>query len=150
MADLQKLRLTLTDESPDVDVFNKVTSQLGTSYKIMKEAEKEKNYLRDEFFKILDEKIGKGEAFEFVNKKDGLVYSRQISRGAPSLDDDRLRKEDPELWDEITYVPEPERTLRPLEDLSPEQLAKVSSYLLPGKITPKLGAPRKATLDDLA
>lgn len=133
----------------DANEFDDVTSQLGTSYKKMKEAEKEKNLLKDEFFRMCDEQAGPNEPFEYVNKQDGMIYSRQISKAAPSLDDDRLREEDPELWEQITYIPEPQRTLRPLEDLSPEQLAKVGEYLVAGKVTTKLSAPKKAKPEDL-
>jgi hypothetical protein len=36
-----------------------------------------------------------------------MVYGRTIVEPGPSLDDDRLRAEDPDLWDEITAWPEP-------------------------------------------
>lgn len=138
------MRLKLNNEE-----WEEVTSQLGKSYKKMKEAEKEKNHWKDEFFRMIDNEVGKDEAFEFVNATDGFVYTRQISKGAPSLDDERLREEDPELWEEITYVPEPERTLKPLDDLTPEQLARLGDYLVAGRQTVKLGAPKKVKPEDL-
>ena len=144
--DLQRSRSKLID---DENELNEVTTLLGSSYKKMKESEKEKNRLKEEFFRMIDNRVGEGEAFEYVNKTDGLVYSRQISNGAPLLDDERLREEDPELWDQITYIPEPERTLKPLDELDPELLAKVGSYLITGRVTTKLGAPRKAKPEEL-
>lgn len=133
----------------DANEFDDVTSQLGTSYKKMKEAEKEKNRWKDEFFRMADTAAGTDQPFEHVNKKDGFVYTRQISKAAPSLDDERLREEDPELWEEITYIPEPERVLKPLEELSPEQLAKIGEYLVAGRVSVKLGAPKKAKPEDI-
>lgn len=120
-----------------------VTSQLGTSYQKMKAAEKEKNRWKNEFFRMIDNEVGEDKPFEFVNESDGFLYSRQISQGAPSLDDEKLKREDPELWEEITYVPEPERILRPLEELDPDQIAKLGDYLVPGKKMNKLAAPKK-------
>jgi hypothetical protein len=45
--------------------------------------------------------------FQFINEDDGYVYGRTNSEGAPSLDDERLRAEDPALWDEISAWAEP-------------------------------------------
>lgn len=123
--------------------WEEVTSQLGTSYQKMKAAEKEKNHWKNEFFRMIDNEVGEDKPFEFVNESDGFLYSRQISQGAPSLDDEKLRKEDPELWEEITHVPEPERVLKPLEELDPDQIAKLGNYLVPGKKMNKLAAPKK-------
>lgn len=46
-------------------------------------------------------------AHRFINHEDGMVYGRAQVTGSPSLDDDRLRAEDPELWERITEWPEP-------------------------------------------
>jgi len=133
-----------------MDEFHEITTLLGTAYRNAKKFEKEKNSLRDEFFQMVDVQIGDKESFEYVNRHDGYVYSRQMNVGSPTLDDERLQKEDPQLWEDITYIPEPERTLRPLEDLTPEQLARIGDYLLKGKSVAKLAAPRKAKPEELA
>lgn len=43
----------------------------------------------------------------FVNPEDGRVYGRTTAQGSPNLDDDRLRAEQPELWEAISVWPEP-------------------------------------------
>lgn len=45
--------------------------------------------------------------FTYPNPDDGFVYGRTIQQGSPSLDDERLRKERPEFWDQISAWPEP-------------------------------------------
>ncbi len=79
---------------------------------------------------------------------DGMVYSRQVVSGSPMLDDERLRDEDPELWEAITHIPQ-ERVMKPLEELSDDQLAALSDFMYSGKPTVKLGAPRKAKPEEL-
>jgi hypothetical protein len=46
--------------------------------------------------------------FIFVNHKDGMVYQRNAIPEAPSLDDETLAEDHPELWERITYPVEPE------------------------------------------
>lgn len=46
-------------------------------------------------------------AFTYLNPADRCVYARTTTQGPPSLDDERLRKEDPDLWERITVWPEP-------------------------------------------
>lgn len=53
--------------------------------------------------------------FTFVNPVDGRVYGRTTVEGSPSLDDEALRNDNPELWKEITEWPEPWYSL--VEDL---------------------------------
>lgn len=43
----------------------------------------------------------------FTNHETGMVYGRARVEASPSLDDDRLRQEDPQLWERITIWPEP-------------------------------------------
>lgn len=73
---------------------------------------------------------------------EGRVFQRQIVAGSPLLDDERLQEEDPELWEEVTFIPEPERQLRPLDELDPETLARLQTYMYEGKPTVKFPAPR--------
>jgi hypothetical protein len=46
-------------------------------------------------------------SFTYVNKIDKTVYGRDTVRQSPQLDDERLREEDPDLWQEISSWPEP-------------------------------------------
>lgn len=74
---------------------------------------------------------------------DGMVYQRQVVQGAAMIDDEKIQLEDPELWDAVTYLPEPKRILRPLDQLDPELLAQLEKYIYAAKPTVKLPAPRK-------
>lgn len=91
--------------------------------------------------------------FVYVNHEDGNVYRRNVAQGGPSLDDDRLKSENPELWERITEVrviPQQEtRVLKDLEDLPDQDFAAIQEYLVPGPMTVKLDAPRKAKPDEL-
>lgn len=91
--------------------------------------------------------------FVYVNHEDGNVYRRNVSQGDPSLDDDRLKSEDPELWERITEVkiiPRQEiRVLKDLETLPNQDFSAIQEYLVPGPMTVKLDAPRKAKPDEL-
>ncbi len=84
------------------------------------------------------------ELMSYTFEHDGRVWQRQVSSGTPYVDDERLQAEDPELWEEITFVPEPERQLRPLDELAPDLLARLQEYIFEGKPTVKLAAPRNA------
>lgn len=91
--------------------------------------------------------------FVYVNHDDGNVYRRNVSQAGPSLDDDRLKEENPELWKRITevkVVPRQQvRVLKDLETLPNEDLAEIQEYFVPGPMTVKLDAPRKAKPDEL-
>jgi hypothetical protein len=79
---------------------------------------------------------------------EGLVFERQIVSGALLLDDERLKEEDPELWEKVTYVPEPKRTLRPLDQLDAQLVAELQEYMYEGPPTVKLPAPKKIKEED--
>jgi len=49
--------------------------------------------------------------FSFVNKENSRVYQRTNTQAGSSLDNERLREENPELWDQVTTWPEPWYTL---------------------------------------
>lgn len=116
--------------------------------------------------------------FVYVNAADGMVYQRQVVSGGQVLDDERLRAEDPDLWIEITEIPnfsdivdialeilpegtrrgiekrvnqnwKGERVLRNLDDLNPEVQTRLQQYIHPGKPSVKLAAPKKATEEQL-
>ena len=43
----------------------------------------------------------------YLNHEDGIVFKRNVVQATDSLDDEKLREEDPDLWERIT-VPAPE------------------------------------------
>lgn len=86
--------------------------------------------------------------YTYVNPDDGNVYRRIISEGAPVLDDEALRDERPELWEAITEEVV-ERRLKPLDSLSPSEQEALRPYIAMPKPQVKLGAPRKATQEEL-
>jgi hypothetical protein len=87
--------------------------------------------------------------FTFVNPEDGMVYQKQIVSGTIMFDDERFKQDYPELYDIVTYTPEPKVELRPLNELSDEQIAIIQDYVYEGKPVIKLAAPRKAKEDEL-
>jgi hypothetical protein len=91
--------------------------------------------------------------FIYINHGDGYVYRRNVSQAGPSLDDDRLKAENPKLWKRITQEEEVPakvvRVLKDLETLPDKDLAAIQEYFVPGSMTVKLDAPRKAKPDEL-
>lgn len=81
-----------------------------------------------------------------INRKLGMVIKREVSQGGPSLDDERLKREDPDLWKRIS---KPTRVLKSTDKISDKDIGAMSEYLVPGKMTAKLAAPRKAKPDEL-
>ena len=96
--------------------------------------------------KILIEEDPGFKKFVHVNPEDGKLYRRNVSQEGPSLDDERLQKEDPTLWKRIT---KPGRVLKDLNTLADKDLAAVQAYFVPGKMTVKLDAPRAAKPEEL-
>ena len=93
------------------------------------------------------------QGIEDVNHDDGNIYRRNISQAGPSLDDERLKQENPKLWKRITEEREVPatvvRALKDLETLPDKDLAAMQEYFVPGPMTVKLDAPRKAKPDEL-
>lgn len=87
-------------------------------------------------------------SYQHVNPEDGQVYSKIVSEGAPYLDDDTLRDENPELWERITQ-PITTRQMKPLDSLSPEDVAAMQPYITAPKPTIRLGNPRPARPEEL-
>jgi hypothetical protein len=83
--------------------------------------------------------------FSFVNEKDGQVYTRGIVEEAPSLDDEKLQADHPDVWEKLT---EPKRVLMDLSQADPADLAIMEKYLVPGQLKPRLETPRKVKVDD--
>lgn len=130
--------------------------------------------------------------FSFVNHEDGTVYGRTVAQGNSSLDEERLRSEDPDLWERVTEWPDsaytlmfdfimyfmdmnkvvdeeaiPEyvvhglldeflrttdirKILRNPDEWTDEDLQQMQKYLIPGRISTRLLAPRKANEEELA
>lgn len=86
--------------------------------------------------------------FTYINKHDGRVYSRQLVTGTPLLDDESIREEDPELWEQITEEVT-ERKMKSLDDMTDEELAAIQPYIYAPKPSVKLGPPRKAKPEEL-
>lgn len=108
---------------------------------------------------------------------NGKTYQRQVISGSAMLDDERLQRDDPELWKKVSdfehratleniiyecgidgqEVAEKldnlgeayglPRQLKPLEDLDPEVLAQLQEYMYEGKPTIKFPAPKKVKED---
>lgn len=148
--------------------------------------------LRNPGWLVLDVALGEGDAWEvqleedpafmpfvFVNPLDEKVYARSVRDGSLMLDDERLKEDDFDLYDEVTYVPgiaviedflsmfgdhgmdehlygyaedNPDkfpRVLRPLGELTEEQIADLGPYIYESKKTTALNAPRKAKPEEL-
>jgi hypothetical protein len=88
--------------------------------------------------------------FVYVNHDDGNVYRRNVSQAGPSLDNERLKEEDPDLWKRISVSKvQRVRVLKDMEEISNKDLAAMQEYFVPGPMTVKLDAPRKAKPDEL-
>jgi hypothetical protein len=99
-------------------------------------------------FQVILEEDAELRPFTYINEADGRVYQRIISEGSPTLDDDSLQEENPALWEAITEEVT-ERKLRPLEQLTPEQLEQLQPYISMPKPQVRLAAPRKAKDEEL-
>lgn len=105
--------------------------------------------------------------FSHINKEDGYCYQRAVSQAAPTLDDEQLKKDHPEVW-LAASEPDPvavhwgnffgfgteildslPRVLLPQDQWNPSDLDIISQYIVPGAISVRLLAPRKATPEEL-
>ena len=84
--------------------------------------------------------------YTYINPDDGMVYQRGTQESGPSLDDERLQEEDPDLWYSITKM---ERVVKDPSTWTEEQLAAVQPYMIPGSIKARLVPPRKAKPEEL-
>lgn len=113
------------------------------------------------------------EFLPFSIEHDGYTWARQIRSGSVYIDDERLEKEDIDLWWEATEFPMEEfilcllyeaqypaeevepliavvaerfglkRQIKSLESLDPETLAKLQKYMYEGKPSVALASPKK-------
>lgn len=103
----------------------------------------------DEGFDVRIKENPEYRPFTYVNQNDGMVYQKQVVSGSVMFDDEKFKEDHPMLYEVVTHVPKPERELRPLDDLSEEQIAILQDYIYEGKPVVKLAAPRKAKEDEL-
>ena len=101
-----------------------------------------------QYFTVLLEEDPKYRPYSYVNAEDKMVYTKQVTSGAPYLDDERLKATNPSLYEQVTYEKR-ERRLRSLDELTPEQMAEVQEFIFEGKPTIKLAPPRKAKPEEL-
>jgi len=87
--------------------------------------------------------------FTFINPDNGMVYQKQIVSGPVMFDDERLESDHPEIYAKVTFMPEPKRELKPLDEIEDELLAVLQDYIYEGKPVIKLAAPRKAKPEEL-
>jgi hypothetical protein len=77
---------------------------------------------------------------------DGKVWGRNSSESGPSLDEDRLKAEDPQLYKKVTR---PVRILKDQNKLTTGQWIMLQEYMTPGPVTVKVAPPRKVQPEDL-
>lgn len=88
-------------------------------------------------------------SYVYVNPDDRRVYTKTVVSGSVILDNERLREEDPALYEQVTYTPEPERKIKPLSELTDIQAALLQEYMYEGKPVIKLLSPRRAKPEEL-
>jgi hypothetical protein len=77
----------------------------------------------------------------------GFVVTRTIRSGTTLIDLDRMKVEKPELYEQVTFVPEPERQAKPESELTPKQIEAIRPYIYEDKRTVALNV-RKAKPED--
>lgn len=103
----------------------------------------------DEWKIIIQEDPSK-KTFQFINRLDGKVYQRTVAESAPDIDMDRLKEENPDIWEAITFQPPlPDRELKPLDELNEDEREVLKRYLVPVKLTNRMEKPRNAKPEEL-
>lgn len=88
--------------------------------------------------------------FVFVNPLDNKVYTRTVAESAPQVDLDRLKEDDPDLYESMTFQPDPPpRQLKPLNSLDDDEKETVKRYLLPVKLQNRMEKPRDPKPEEL-
>lgn len=133
----------------------------------------------DGYHKVILVENPEFKSFTYISEGDTpIVFQRQIVEGSPSLDDERLIEELPELWVQISEIPDrtelvslikslsaltaehidrvlddyyplSKRIMVPFENLTDEDLSIIGKYIIRGKPTIKLAPPRLAKDQDL-
>lgn len=84
--------------------------------------------------------------FTYVNPENEMVFARTTVEEGPSLDEEALVAEDPDLWVEIS---EPTRQVKDPSTWTPDQIERVQKYMVPGAVKAKLVPPRAAKPEEL-
>lgn len=104
----------------------------------------------DTEWKLIIQEDPEKKSYTYINPIDGLVYTHSVAESAPSVDMERLKSEDPHLWQTITFQPPlPERQLKPLDDLTEVQKDKLRNFLTPPALQHKMLSPRKPKPEEL-
>jgi hypothetical protein len=104
--------------------------------------------IRKEWRILIQEDVDK-KPWRYVNPIDKMVYERQVRESAPAVDLDRLKKDHPSLYKQMTFQPKPPRELKSLDKLTDRQKATLMKYLLPVKLTEAMSKPRPAKPEEL-
>lgn len=139
----QLARQTIYYEGSDPD------NHVATLYPKWKIIKKEVTHLDGEW-RIIIEEDPKKKSFSYINPIDGMKYTRTVAESAPGVDLDRLKRENPSLFNEVTVEPpKPERVLKPLSDLEEDQKDELKEYLLPVNLTNRMEKPSKPKAEEL-
>lgn len=85
-------------------------------------------------------------SFTYTNPELGLTFQRTITRGEVVVDDETLKKQEPELYDDVVeMVPQ----MKALDEMTDEQRAKVQKYIYRKPPKQRLEPPRRAKEDQL-
>lgn len=77
----------------------------------------------------------------------GYVVTRTIRSGTTMIDLDRMKVEQPELYNDVTELPQVERQPKEEKDLTPEQIEKIRPYIYEASKSAALNV-RKAKPED--
>ena len=103
----------------------------------------------DEWQLLIQEDPDK-KSYHFVNPLDHQVYTRTVAESAPDVDLDRIKEDDPNWYEAITFQPDPPpRELVSLDRLTEEDKDRLKKYLLPVKLTNRMESPRQAKPEEL-
>jgi hypothetical protein len=105
---------------------------------------------RDDHWKILLEQDPNflGDSYITGSKDEpGVVVTKTIRSGSSLVELDRLKQDDPDLYEQVTFIPPVDRQPKNPDELTEEQLAKLQPYLYEGAPTAALNV-RKAKPED--
>lgn len=101
-------------------------------------------------WKLILQEDPEKKTYQYINPYDRKVYQRTVVESAPDVDLERLRDENPLVYQSITFQPDPPpRELKSLDDLTDDQKDILKQYLLPVKLTNRMEAPRNAKPEEL-
>lgn len=105
---------------------------------------------QDAEWKLVIQEDPKRKTYQYINPLDRKVYARTVAESAPDIDLERLKAENPLVYESITFQPEPRpRELKALSELTDDQKEIVKAYLDPPKLTNRMESPRPAKPEEL-